>query len=439
MDLSYSQINIIFDASALLILFVIWFAGSMKTVELNNKHLFLTMMVSASTCLGADAVSYALMGHSNPFFWYAALFSNTVYFSAQAIFCWQWFLYALGTYRKQPLYIKNIRNYIYAVPMIAELIIVILINPFTEIIFNIDSNACYHRANRYFIILIIQYLYVLAAIVLLFMCLMREHERKKKSKYILLFLLSSSPVMCSLVQLALNGISIMWPATAISVYIMFEIEAHAYMEAKAVREAELEAQVAKNKITVMMSQIQPHFLYNTLTTIRALVGRDPARAQEVIASFAAYLRTNMDSMNLTAPVPFSKELEHTMTYTEIEQLRFPDLIVEYDIKDKNFLLPALSVQPMVENAIKHGIRKRTEPGGKVTIKTYKSGASHIVEITDNGAGFSDDTPKDPTRSHIGLMNTKSRIEEMMHGEFIIKSEKNVGTTISFVIPEYEED
>ena len=186
-----------------------------------------------------------------------------------------------------------------------------------------------------------------------------------------------------------------------------------------------------------MSQIQPHFLYNTLTTIKALIGQNPAQAQTVITDFSNYLRTNMDSLDLTTPVDFVKELEHTRTYTTIEQLRFPDLLVEFDIQDKNFLLPSLSIQPMVENAIKHGIRKRTEPGGKVIIRSFAKDNSHVVQIIDNGAGFSVLASSDNSRSHIGLINTKKRIEEMMHGQFLIESTPNVGTTITFIIPASE--
>jgi sensor histidine kinase YesM len=243
-----------------------------------------------------------------------------------------------------------------------------------------------------------------------------------------------APIIVSIVQVANREISILWPAVSMSVFILYEIEAQHYIEFKATKQAELEAELTKNKIAIMMSQIQPHFLYNTLTTIKALIAQDPVQAQTVITEFSNYLRTNMDSLDLTTPVDFVKELEHTKTYTKIEQLRFPDLEVEFDIKDVAFRLPSLSVQPMVENAIKHGIRKRTEPGGKVTVRSYSEGSDHIVQIIDNGVGFSDIVTVDNTRSHIGLVNTKRRIEEMMHGEFRIESAPNVGTTISFIIP-----
>ncbi len=434
-----SQVNILLDLGVLIVLTVIWFTDNKSKVEMQDKYLFRTMMVSVSTILSADAVAYLVADHTFAFAWYISLFTISVYFIAQAVFCWQWFLLALARRTKKSSNRNHFLFYIYAIPIAAEFVIIAFVNPFTGIVFTIDELANYHRGPFYYWNLLVFYVYAFTAFVMVIVTVVRDKNKASRKKNEMLIFVSVAPIMASFIQTAVSGFSILWPIAGLSVYLMYEIEAQHYLEFKATKQAELEAELANNKISIMMSQIQPHFLYNTLTTIRALVGKDPEEAQNVITAFAAYLRTNMDSMNLTTPVPFTKELEHTQTYTQIEQLRFSDLEVEYDINDRNFMLPALTVQPMVENAIKHGIRQRKEPGGKVIVKTFRDGSRHVVQIIDNGAGFSDSTPKDTTRSHIGLSNTKKRIEEMMHGQFIIESTVGEGTTVSFIIPETEKE
>jgi len=432
--MTLSQVNIILDLAALMVLTIIWFTNNKGNVEMLDKYLFRSMMVSASTILGADAVAMISPAMSFPFAWYFSLFSTSVYYITQTVFCWQWFLLAKSRFLKHPPSPHKISYLICALPVIGEFIVITFINPFTGLVFSLDDNAGFIRGWFYYRNILFDYVYVILSIALIVATIVRDRNRASRKKNEMLIFIMVAPIIVSIAQVANRDISILWPAVSMSVFILYEIEAQHYIEFKATKQAELEAELTKNKIAIMMSQIQPHFLYNTLTTIKALIAQDPVQAQTVIMEFSNYLRTNMDSLDLTTPVDFVKELEHTKTYTKIEQLRFPDLEVEFDIKDVAFRLPSLSVQPMVENAIKHGIRKRTEPGGKVTVRSYSEGSDHIVQIIDNGVGFSDIVTVDNTRSHIGLVNTKRRIEEMMHGEFRIESAPNVGTTISFIIP-----
>ena len=437
MNISY--VNIILDLGALLVLTVIWFTDKKGHLEMRDSYLFRSMMVSVSTILGSNAVIHMVLGYRTVLAWYFALFATSVYFIGQAVFCWQWFLLAKTRFTKRPAYPFPAYCYLFAVPLIAEFIIIAFINPFTGLVFEIEETMALSKGSFYYWNILFSYVYVVVSFVLIILTVIKDKNRASRKKNELLLFVMVVPVISSCVQVAVEGVPILWPITALSFYLLYEIEGQHFLEFNATKQAELEAELAKNKIAIMMSQIQPHFLYNTLTTIKALVGQDPAQAQAVITEFSSYLRTNMDSLDLTTPVDFTKELEHTKTYTKIEQLRFPDLEVEYDIKDINFRLPSLSVQPMVENAIKHGLRNRTAPGGKVIIRTYEEDEHHIVQIIDNGAGFSVLSTSDSSRSHIGLVNTKRRIEVMMHGVFQIESTPNVGTTITFVIPDADEE
>ena len=115
----------------------------------------------------------------------------------------------------------------------------------------------------------------------------------------------------------------------------------------------------KIQIELIMSQIQPHFVFNSLTTIRYLCRNDVPLAIEALGKFTKYLRQNLDSIASENLVPFSEELEHTKTYLWLEKLRFgKDLRVEYSIDSQSFKVPPLSLQPIVENAVKHGVTKK---------------------------------------------------------------------------------
>ncbi|MBE6828464.1 MAG: hypothetical protein E7514_07675 [Ruminococcaceae bacterium] len=191
--------------------------------------------------------------------------------------------------------------------------------------------------------------------------------------------------------------------------------------------------MAEQRIKIMMSQIQPHFLYNTLATIQSLCLTDPKEAAAITGKFGAYLRSNLDSLEKPDLIPIKKELEHTKVYAEIEMKRFPKINVKYNIEADSFLVPALTVQPLVENAIRHGVRNREH--GLVEVTTKKTDDGYVIIISDNGIGFNIDKPLPSDKSHIGIDNVKERISEMCGGTMIIDSRINKGTVITITLPE----
>ena len=204
------------------------------------------------------------------------------------------------------------------------------------------------------------------------------------------------------------------------------------------REKDLEERLKETDISIMLSQIQPHFLYNSLSTIRELCIEDPEKAQKALEEFAAFLRGNMDSLRSKVPVPFSRELEHVKHYLHLEQIRFgDDLHVEYDIQEDDFFLPTLTIQPIVENAVKYGVGNKEE-GGTVWIETHRDGDQIVITIRDDGIGFDVDEiehipiQKDG-RTHIGLSNVKHRIEKMVNGTMTIHSRRETGTVVKITL------
>ncbi len=197
---------------------------------------------------------------------------------------------------------------------------------------------------------------------------------------------------------------------------------------------QMQKELYEAKVAVMVSQIQPHFLYNSLSSIAMLCKLDPDTAQKATIAFTKYLRGNMDSLKQTAPVPFQRELDHLEKYLYIEKLRFGDkLNIAYDIQATDFSVPLLSVQPLVENAVKHGVGMK-EDGGTVTIATRETQDSFEIIISDDGVGFDAAAQKDDGRSHIGMENTRRRLMDMCGAEVVIDSEPGKGTVAKVIIP-----
>ena len=194
----------------------------------------------------------------------------------------------------------------------------------------------------------------------------------------------------------------------------------------------VEAQLKESRISIMLSQIQPHFIYNTLGTIERMCLKDPQRAFDLVRNFSLYLRGNFSELDSVTPIRFAEELKHIEYYVNIEKVRFPDMNIEYEIEATEFVLPALSVQPLVENAIKHGLM-RLETGGTVVISSYETPKHFCVEVTDDGAGFDTAAPIDE-KKHVGLRNIRGRLKAMVNGDLVLESKPGVGTKAVIMIP-----
>ncbi|MBR2259431.1 MAG: histidine kinase [Blautia sp.] len=189
---------------------------------------------------------------------------------------------------------------------------------------------------------------------------------------------------------------------------------------------------AEQRIQIMMTQIQPHFIYNTLATIRSLCLRSPQTAAQTIDKFSRYLRQNLDTLDQDSLIPFRRELEHVKIYTEIEILMFPYIHIRYNVEDECFRLPILTVQPLVENAIRHGVRAREV--GQIDITVRKKENGHFITITDNGLGFDPAAIEKTEGKHIGIRNVRERLEKLCCGTLTVESRPGEGTTVTLFIP-----
>lgn len=200
-----------------------------------------------------------------------------------------------------------------------------------------------------------------------------------------------------------------------------------------------QAKLREDKIALSFSQIRPHFIFNTLNSIYVLCDKDPAAVKNAIGDFASYLRINLDVLENQDEIPFKTAVENLNHYIRLEQLRFrDDVFVTYDLQETDFMIPPMTLQPLVENAIKHGILKKKN-GGTVAISSCKNGDFYKVKIADDGVGFDVSTleEEESNNQHIGIKNVKDRLWIMCRGQLEVRSERGKGTSVIISIPETE--
>ena len=194
----------------------------------------------------------------------------------------------------------------------------------------------------------------------------------------------------------------------------------------------LNAELTQSRISTMMSQIRPHFIYNTLGSIEQLCDLDPKKAGELVHDFAKYLRGNFGELDNPKPIPMSQEMDHVRHYVSIENVRFPDMTFTFEMNSSDFYIPALTVQPIVENAIKHGLMK-LQKGGSIHVFSYETEDEYRVSVVDDGVGF-DTTLLLDERKHVGLRNIRERLKAMVNGTIEIDSAVGAGTKVLVRIP-----
>ena len=272
---------------------------------------------------------------------------------------------------------------------------------------------------------------LIADLVLVISC--AKHLKKRDLTVHLICILF--PIVTAMAQLAYGKIHFLDAAIVIVAIVMLlhrqaQITDVLVDEQKRIDEQKLELMALKEQN--MIGQIQPHFIFNALSAIHGIDGV-PEKAQDAIGDFSNYLRENLDTLSGPNLVSFNKELEHIKKYVSLEKLRFGDRVnVVFDIKCSDFFLPAMTVQMLVENAIKHGVTQKEE-GGTVAVTSEKKGDSFVVTVADDGVGF--DTEKEITGNHIGINSIRKRLNYFVDGTLEITSEIRVGTTAKIIIPE----
>lgn len=211
------------------------------------------------------------------------------------------------------------------------------------------------------------------------------------------------------------------------------------IQAERIKVFQLKNELQTMRYKVFASQMQPHFLYNALSSIRQIIHEDANYASALLADFTVHLRGTIRAMSNDQPISFADELKNIEAYVHIEKMRFEErLAIRYEIQAKDFQIIPLSIQPLVENAIQHGIYNKGEDGGTVTLRTVETSAAWIIEVLDDGAGFDVDAVlkkvENGEKDSTGLRNLVFRLENLMQAKVTINSKIGVGTHITVTIP-----
>ena len=277
----------------------------------------------------------------------------------------------------------------------------------------------------------------MVSLVLMTLCIL-ELKREKSNRVLLItYVLVYGAILLDIAGVGhhrfYSGICFKVAFVAMLLIILLRSAKQVIMNGQAsIKVKKLEKELEESRISVMLSQIQPHFLYNVLGTIRSLCRKDPEQAWSALGDFSKYLQGNMSALENRQLICFESELRHIETYLKLEKLRLGEkLSILYDIQAWDFMLPPLTIQPLVENAVKHGIFNQPS-GGEVVLRTRQDGDHIIISVEDNGIGFDPDMPlqQNEEHAHVGLTNVQSRLKKMTGGQILIQSTLGKGTKVT---------
>lgn len=185
--------------------------------------------------------------------------------------------------------------------------------------------------------------------------------------------------------------------------------------------------------------MRPHFIYNALGSIQEIMLDDPGRAAVLLEDFTMHLRGCIKAMDGDHLIPFSQELDNIVAYANIEKMRLGDrLDMRYELDKTQFDVLSLSIQPLVENAIRHGVYRRGPQGGSVTLRTWSEDKAWVVQVEDTGVGFDmaayEESVSRGEADSTGLRNIRFRLEHIMGASLDAESVPDRGTTMTVRIP-----
>ena len=304
----------------------------------------------------------------------------------------------------------------------------LIANVFRPFLYTFDARNTYYRLAYGVLPGVIAFagIFMTLGVVLQYIGNMNKLEKTALVMFLVL------PNIAVIIQILHYGISFTYISLVFSIILLFVSYEFDYMQYN----AEKERLLAEEKIRLVNQQVQPHFIFNTLSVIRHLCKNAPEAAAEAINEFSGYLRECTDFLNETSCIPVERELDLVRHYVNLEQKRFgKSITVEFDIEDTAFSVPPFAIQTSVENAIKHGLRAQRITNGRLTIRTHAAGRFHCIEVEDNGVGFDPELLKDPEqKSHVGYRNTVERLRLMCGGTIHVQSAPGNGTTVTIRIP-----
>lgn len=401
-----------------------------KEPDDRERGTMITFLISMTVLLGADVCAWIFRGDTSPAAYAGTRLSNLLIFMC-AYICLGCGAALIMRFAGQDPGKDMIFVGVEAVAITG--VIASLLNLFQPLFYSIGEDNIYRREEYFWVS------QVLGIIGLFLMAVLLYRYRNGIRKGFLISMVIYIMALLAALFASLNHYGISYTNTACLLAVIVSFTEYMYYqnvrsverrENLLVREKELEDM----RIRIVLSQIQPHFIFNVLNTIYYLCGKDVKQAREAISSFSDYLRANMAAIHQEVPVSVSQEMSFVEKYLYLEKLRFgEELNIEYDLQGGNFYLPALSIQPIVENAVKHGTGAKLD-GGTVRIATREEEGAFVVTVTDDGVGFDPEKDLSDGREHVGIRNVRERVQKMCGGSLSITSREGEGTTVVIRIP-----
>lgn len=420
----------VFGAALLLSLMGVWFTAIIPGLDRWSKRFFLCYFIVFMLCWLCSVLE-AIPRYfpiSNAAF-YAVLTVESLFLSLPLPMLTLYLLHCRGEdLRKSKL--------LSAVAALWALYCVLcIVDPFTGLFTIVTSDNRYSRGQFYSLVLL-----PLLLILLLNLAGAIRGRKLFSRKVFHGFLVAILPMMLALtVQLIVDFYplaSISYILSALAMYgfvLSDQIEQDRRQQEKIVHQQQ---EIAHERANVIVLQMRPHFIYNTLMAIYSLINQDPQKARQVTADFTSYLQKNFNAVVSDHTIPFSTELAHTRAYLAVEQAQFEELlIVDFDTPFTQFRLPPLTLQPLAENAVKHGMDPYSGPL-HLSIRTRHTDAGTEIAVEDDGPGFG---PDDESKPHTTLENIRQRIAMMCGGSLTITPNEGGGTVVMLTIPDNYEN
>lgn len=301
--------------------------------------------------------------------------------------------------------------------------IILEIGQFTNIFYIISSDGIFYRTSWF-------PLMVAPLVLIMLLNLMSLIYRRKRlsKRYIIALLIYMIPLTIFIIIHAFIDIEmVLFLGVGICALSMYSLIVSDYIMQIICQQRE----IAHQRASVMALQMRPHFIYNTMMSIYYLCKQDADKAQQVTLDFTSYLRKNFTAIASEELVPFKDELEHARAYLAVEQAQHEDMLyVDYDTLHTDFSVPSLTLQPLVENAVKHSLDPNGDPL-HIYVRTQQTDKASVIIVENNGLDYQ---PSNDNEPHIALSNIRQRLQIMCKGELTIATREGGGTIVKVIIP-----
>lgn len=323
---------------------------------------------------------------------------------------------------------QNKLKILYSIPAVINTVVFATALSGSRLAFYIDENNHWHKGSD------LQYTVYLAQLIYVLLLLIHSisfFRRNNVKRSVIVFLIFVQSLGVAILEF--NNISgFVNPVTALCILEYYIYLSTIYQQEIREEVARKELDLMKSDLMILRNQLQPHFIYNTLNIIRYLIKTDPSAALRCVDSFSKYLKAHIKALRSEDLIPFEQELENVKDYIRLVQIDYTRKIdTVYELETTDFMIPPLSLEPIVENAIDHGLGRK---GGTVTLRTAFADGNVTVIVKDSGSSGNKPDEYEPIHNGVGLENTRRRIELQCSGSLVLDINEN-GAEVTITLPQ----